>query len=412
MRKVPQLIDIAWKGPEDLDTVVIEHKVKIVTPLFGGGVALDGNNPHLKDYDHITPLRGSSVVGQIRFWWRAVYGARLASLAAMKERESHIFGTASHAGKVAVRVERVSTAAHKELPYSQNSALGYGAFALQHGREASDQRDGSVFQLSDEFAISWSVDKSCAVEVQHAVSTWLNLGGVGGRTRRGFGAVSAESAPDFATWSAQVLPLVQGKKTLPGVSALVAENIKTLRAGGPVLGADQAHLAALGKLRAFRQGEMVGRNKGQGNRPGRSFWPEPHAIRMRTRDWDPNHDVSLHTPAVEKFPRALFGMPIIFHFQSKTDPKDTQLAPAGQSRLASPVILRPVRVGGQWTAVCAVLFDADRENLQVELTGKGVREATPVEWRVTERERTAIAERVKPYKTSDITLSFLDYFAS
>jgi CRISPR-associated protein Cmr1 len=48
----------------------------------------------------------------------------------------------------------------------------------------------------------------------------------------------------------------------------------------------------------------------------------------------------------DAFPRAEFGLPIVFHFQGRGEPPDTTLQPvvdgAGQERMASPLILKPL----------------------------------------------------------------------
>jgi CRISPR-associated protein Cmr1 len=41
------------------------------------------------------------------------------------------------------------------------------------------------------------------------------------------------------------------------------------------------------------------------------------------------------------FPRAAFGLPIIFHFQGGGDPDDYTLQAGDSDRMASPLILRP-----------------------------------------------------------------------
>jgi CRISPR-associated protein Cmr1 len=103
----------------------------------------------------------------------------------------------------------------------------------------------------------------------------------------------------------------------------------------------------------FRQGRDLGRNPGQqSNRPGRSRWPEPETIRRvlinpvnPERGW--KHGRLDHIPN-DAFPRAEFGLPIVFHFQGNGDPPETVLYPAAQAhvvepeRMASPLILKPL----------------------------------------------------------------------
>ena len=86
---------------------------------------------------------------------------------------------------------------------------------------------------------------------------------------------------------------------------------------------------------------------------------------------DPQHR-PIHD--VRKFPRGQFGMPIIFHFQSKHDPTnpDPTLTPENMERLASPLILRPYRSpdGKTSQALAVVLTDPSRKDLPTVLRHK------------------------------------------
>lgn len=87
--------------------------------------------------------------------------------------------------------------------------------------------------------------------------------------------------------------------------------------------------------RGFRQSRHPGSRT-----PGRSHWPEPDAIRILAR----THNVHHPPPkgASEVFPRAYYGLPIIFHFKDQDEPGDSSLEGAGHDRRASPLLLRPV----------------------------------------------------------------------
>jgi CRISPR-associated protein Cmr1 len=56
------------------------------------------------------------------------------------------------------------------------------------------------------------------------------------------------------------------------------------------------------------------------------------------------------------FPRAELGLPIIFHFKDPADsPNNSELYPKGKTRMASPIILRPLAIGEGDRAVAMVL---------------------------------------------------------
>lgn len=110
------------------------------------------------------------------------------------------------------------------------------------------------------------------------------------------------------------------------------------------------------RLREFRQK----RNRGtQANRPGRSLWPEPDAIRRITSHTSSRHKQSLCK--LDIFPRAIFGLPIVFKFKDETqgDPKITTLEGAddGAKRLASPLILRPLACANNQAVGLAMILD-------------------------------------------------------
>ena len=75
---------------------------------------------------------------------------------------------------------------------------------------------------------------------------------------------------------------------------------------------------------------------------------------------------------VDAFPRAAFGMPIIFHFKDKPDPGDTTLQPAGKDldRFASPLVLRPYRDPSQGK-VSAMAVELRSRIPEAELKGFG-----------------------------------------
>lgn len=194
----------------------------------------------------------------------------------------------------------------------------------------------------------------------------------GARTRRGLGAV-------------QLLKTSNGAPSVL-LKAITAEEAKAagceLLLKNSSVNAYSAWQTAVNKLRDFRQKPDLGRNVGQqANRPGRSRWPEPDAVRRLT-----SRNASQHAPehnAGNIFPRAAFGLPIIFHFQGGGDPADTSLNPVingvKMERMASPVILRPIQTGTNakgeslWAAGALLLPHEHVQGLQLDLSGKPAR---------------------------------------
>lgn len=89
--------------------------------------------------------------------------------------------------------------------------------------------------------------------------------------------------------------------------------------------------------------------------------------------------------ATPTFPRAMFGLPIIFHFKGN-EPKDSTLLPLDKTgnpmdRMASPLILRPYRDSdGHWRAAALLLPSGleGRSSLQLQLSKKQAETGYPL----------------------------------
>ncbi|HMA34076.1 MAG TPA: type III-B CRISPR module RAMP protein Cmr1 [Chloroflexia bacterium] len=64
------------------------REYRLITPLFGGGV-------EPQEADPVTVVRGSTVRGQLRFWWRACRAGHYSTVAALKQAEDLLWGAAS-----------------------------------------------------------------------------------------------------------------------------------------------------------------------------------------------------------------------------------------------------------------------------------------------------------------------------
>ena len=346
----------------------IEAKLQFITPMFGGGVKLNSESPHHKEFDWNTPVRGASLRGQLRTWWRRTCGPTLAP-AVLKAREAVLWGWASTQEAPAKGLVSLSVSSQlsessiavfestrpdrprQERAIKRMEAIAYGAFPLKPSRDSQNNIAGTLHELRGSFTVqiellclkhaaryseraaaAWPeldspIEATLWAEVERAWVAFITFGGLGGRTRRGFGAVR-QISPEPPTLEEALERLGwDGRAAYPPV---------------PKSGAEQAHQEALAQLQSFRPGEDVARTaRGNAPTPGRSWWPEPDELRRITHRAAPKHQ-PVHK--VRKFPRAAFGMPIVFHFKDKQqgDPQDCTLQPNGAERLASPLIIRPV----------------------------------------------------------------------
>lgn len=344
---------------------------ELITPLFGGGVAP-------AEADPVTIIRATEIRGQLRFWWRASRGGNpefKGDPAEMKKAEDKIWGKAYEKKDtptpqdetVQIRVEVVNPGTPTKLfriekdKRGRNQSksihgpgIGYVAFPLQPSQDELKQPNPEVkdvrSNVSFNLTISFPVDQKD--EVETSLWAWETFGGIGARTRRGFGAlhllrVDGKNNSDLpppnvqqaVSWLRVKLNrfIVNDKypEGIPHLSHSVQFTITSLSQNGFA-----AWKTLTTKLFNFRQTPD--------GRSGRSNWPEPEAIRELTDRRDPKYKKLDHP---QKFPRAAFGLPIIFHFKDGEtgDPKDTILQGLTKGsdhnaidRLASPLILRPV----------------------------------------------------------------------
>ena len=207
---------------------------------------------------------------------------------------------------------------------------GYALFPAQQETIRKIHKSGS-------FDLVIACPKNLIPEIENTVRAWIFFGGVGSRTRRGLGSLLAVSDPKFKIGAfanfKQALPpaATHGWSTLSQASFILGKKATTVQAW-----------TEAGKIyKDFRQYRHRGETP---NRPGRSYWEEPDAIRRLRGTADRRHS----TPVTEEniFPRAQMGLPIIFHFKDARsgDPQDNTLEIGGEAgdRMASPVITKAI----------------------------------------------------------------------
>jgi len=344
--------------------ILRSYKIQVVTPVFGGGVE-DGVN------DPLTPIRGTSIRGHLRFWWRATRGMAYKDIKELQMREGEIWGTTDHPSPVIVDVEINSqgrAVVCGEVPQGRRAFQfrsgypGYALFPFQENKK--EKKSAAVDRENLEFSLSLRFPANFTDDVCTAVWAWANFGGVGARTRRGCGALFCK---DLAPASRDDL-IAQIRKSIPGATQEREYGSGKWPALNKVLlGAPhdkrydrppsiESWRMVVSLMQDFRQKLGFGRADGSGtsgrDRYGRSFWPEADSLRGITGRGKKEHmdSETIPKPKTEPaFPRAELGLPIIFHFIDNEDQEDNgcELRPLGFSRMSSPVILRPLVFKGE-----------------------------------------------------------------
>ena len=258
--------------------------------------------------------------------------------------------------------------------------------------------DGYPFDLK--LGFERAATEQQRAQVIEAVRWWASFGGVGARTRRGLGAVSVSSSDT---------------ELEPVSAAEVESRDGRLVLGAPAHGeraAQAAWQAAIDALQDFRQGVGVGRNPRRRGRPGRSRWPEPDAIRHSTGRYAQKHPPQ--HPAQGVYPRAAFGLPLVFHFKDwrDGDPFRETLIPAKHDRMASPLVLRPYFDGQDYRPAALLLPGwEERVSVRVRLGSEPTDRVTPA-WPTAPQEREQLAAKIGPMRDrgTDALSAFMDHF--
>lgn len=409
MRSVPPPPADTKRREKNVD----KRQYQFLTYVFGGGVKV---KDHEKHRDPVTPVRVASVRGQLRFWWRACNPSKCKTVEELRQREGAIWGTTSQASKVEIAVLSQPAAPKNIQVFEYNDKhrlvacrgmkeIAYGAFPLQPSREAqtSGAQPWVLFDYgSSTFSLSFTYPEELRKDVEAALWAWETFGGLGGRTRRGFGAI--QRADLQRTTSAEAaLSSYSENPRIAGIPSLHKARFATARR--PSATTLEAWKEGLRLLQNIRQGENFGRNERpeHSRKPaGRSRWPEPDEIRRLTGRSAPLHMDPV--VRVSRFPRAVFGMPIVFHFNpgsasepgSAGDPgmKPLQLQPVGFERFASPLIIRPITEGKNfYTAALALSSDIPDAEF-VAATN-----VYPVDWQLD----PSSAKKIRPLNRNGMT---------
>lgn len=378
------LMQDVQRAMDDSAAVWQRYTCRLLTPMYGGGV-----EPGV--VDRSMPIRATAIRGQLRAWWRLLNRRRVKYCSEGKPDSRLLFAAEREiwgglgdektlaASKVVVKVTMLSSpmleaAAQHERKKSGKLGVCWLDWASPYAMfpAQGEVENGQSKKLPAEFAregLRWEIhlglrqltaDSAEFKSVEEAFRWWATFGGVGARTRRGLGAFEVTSSADGEF--AYVSNAEVGRS---GLQLLLQPAVDSALA---------AWQSAVKALWSFRQQPGFARDHSSGGHPGRSRWPEADAIRRTvcspSKGHPPRH------AAGNVFPRAAFGLPIVFHFNDGDDPKDTQLVPVvhGQrcERMASPLIVRPYRAAsGKWHPALLCLPSDHVWTMAVELANSG-----------------------------------------
>jgi len=173
-----------FKGIEQL-----EHNCEVVTPLFLGGAN-----------SKVAELRAPPIKAAMRFWWRALYEGE--NVGQMAKREAEIFGSKEKKAVVTVKLDHLNgqpvledlpsgkrimvTSKGKTFPISIVEYLAYGLF---DPKQKTSKYLKEHIEPKNCFKVIVTFTKNVETDITKAMKAMITFGGIGSRSRNGFGSL-------------------------------------------------------------------------------------------------------------------------------------------------------------------------------------------------------------------------------
>lgn len=355
---------------------------QVVTPLFMGG-ANPVNNAE---------LRPPSFKGVMRFWYRAVTLPKYKDWSEVKKKEQELFGSMDRQAKFLLKLQpdgKVQTfGPEHNMPGNGKSYLGYGLIKPERNQKTVRAFIQQNLRFSVTLTFRKTIDEPDCNDLKKALQALGLFGGLGARSRRGFGSVCLESLEQGGEeiWSA------------PQNAAELREKIESfLNELGDLPGDFPEYTAFSRKSRvivlssdrdAFNLLDSIGREMisyrsyGRRNREGKHVLPwNKEAEQIFSDDHDLIYDF-YRGKELDKHPRRLvFGLPHNYRVSGN----NVGINAEKQERRASPLFIHLHQVGGRGAAVISVLparYLPEGERIKINLNHKDQKVPVQVDYTV------------------------------
>ncbi len=330
--------EIELSGEKGDDGMIeLEARFRVVTPLFMGGA-----DPMR------TELRLSGIKGVLRFWWRALaWCEHEGSLKRIREEEGEIFGSAEKGQSCAIM--RLIVNKNEKNPEIQGPGLRYLGYGLFEQKENRERIPSPVSDFSVLFNIRQGKCRDLDAEyvreqLIRALKVMGLLGGIGARSRRGWGSLTLtgliengtnlfsppEDLDTFKRCIQESIPFEKLSDELPPYTAFSqCTRIFSLDEGNQALGV------------LNRVGENMVEYRGGNRRRGenRRFSRDTSLMKsIATRVIKESDIERLQNNPKQNHPeRATFGLPHNYYF--KKDKIELRVSPENHERRASPLFI-------------------------------------------------------------------------
>jgi CRISPR-associated protein Cmr1 len=174
-----------------------EYECEVVTPLFLGGA-----DPKRAE------LRAPPIKAAMRFWWRAMNAEK--DIKKMSAAEADIFGSTDRKAVVNIRIENVnSKPVLKDLPPGKmmpvegkpykTSIINYLSYGLfEHKKAVGNVYIKEHIEPMTCFRMIITFPKRFEVDILQTMKAMISFGGIGARSRNGFGSIYCNVLIDHA----------------------------------------------------------------------------------------------------------------------------------------------------------------------------------------------------------------------
>lgn len=157
-------------------------EIEVVTPLFLGGAGK-------KEAE----LRETAFKGMLRFWWRALYGG--SDIGEMKKREDLIFGSTSSKSDLMIKFHDTYQCQKSTDPFPGGQNIRVNARGrifhiniLNYLSYGTQEQQKEYFIPGTRFNVELNFSADFNDEILDSLNIFAQFGGVGSRSRNGFGA--------------------------------------------------------------------------------------------------------------------------------------------------------------------------------------------------------------------------------
>jgi len=359
----------------------LKFKLQVITPLFLSGADQQG-----------VELRPPSIRGALRFWFRAMMGGVVGgNLEKVSLLEAKVLGDTDQASRIGIRVDATLPPTRDwDFQARDNPGIVYLGYGLSGSRTSPRRVYVSPDSGDFKFCVTLSFQDESVGRV--AIGAWWLLtefGGLGARTRRGFGSIGVSQVVgklpsglqslftpprgDIANWLRENLGLVRNsfaefagediQEPTDSLFPMITRNLWSCLVLDNSFDSWNEALNWIGQeFRKFREDRRRGQRTRTSSRGSFNYYI--------SKDYDEAKKLLTSGQPPTRLQLPIFGLPLQFQFRSVN--KTVRVAGEFHDRRSSPLHIR-IQKKAQNYRIYLICFKSrflmDQEGLRIEEVG-------------------------------------------